>query len=42
MVTEIPEIEVVNASTGMEDGGMSPSFPGEESESSDDGPEAPF
>jgi len=45
MVSEIPEIELVHASTGMEDGGgMSPSFPGETSEesSSDDGPAAPF
>jgi Fe/S biogenesis protein NfuA len=53
MTKEIPEIEVVHASTGMggnegmaggADGGsgMSPSFPGETSESDDEGPEAPF
>ncbi|MFB6119972.1 MAG: NifU family protein [Halobacteriaceae archaeon] len=43
MVTEIPEIEVVNATTGMEDdGGTSPSFPGEESEDSGGAPDAPF
>jgi len=52
MVQEIPEIEKVNASTGMDGGGhggesgMSPSFPGEESAGeepeSDEGPQAPF
>jgi Fe-S cluster biogenesis protein NfuA len=51
MVQEIPEIERVNASTGMDDGGhggggMSPSFPGEESDgeeaADDEGPAAPF
>ncbi|WP_226482270.1 NifU family protein [Natrinema amylolyticum] len=52
MVKEIPEIEKVNASTGMdggeeEMGGMSPSFPGEtvdddEGGEVDEGPEAPF
>lgn len=49
MVKEIPDIEQVEATTGMDDdggktdsghgGGMSPSFPGE---TTDDGPEAPF
>lgn len=49
MVKEIPEIEKVNAETGMGgDGGhdsMSPSFPGESSSDdsdSDEGPQAPF
>ncbi|OAQ53173.1 hypothetical protein HTG_06775 [Natrinema mahii] len=51
MVKEIPEIEKVNASTGMdggeeEMGGMSPSFPGETVDDDDgevdEGPEAPF
>jgi Fe-S cluster biogenesis protein NfuA len=49
MVKEIPEIETVNADTGMgggdKGGGMSPSFPGEsggDGASSDEGPEAPF
>ena len=50
MVKEIPEIEKVNASTGMDgesdmDGGMSPSFPGEtvdDDGEADEGPEAPF
>lgn len=51
MVKEIPEIEKVNASTGMdgddeEMGGMSPSFPGEtvddDGGNADEGPEAPF
>ncbi|ELY35734.1 NifU family protein [Natronorubrum tibetense] len=51
MVKEIPEIEQVNAHTGMEgeadmggDGGMSPSFPGEtvDDGDADEGPEAPF
>ncbi|OLZ42324.1 hypothetical protein A6E15_15720 [Natrinema saccharevitans] len=50
MVKEIPEIEKVNASTGMdggeaEMGGMSPSFPGEtvdDDGEADEGPEAPF
>lgn len=51
MVKEIPEIEQVEATTGMDGGGgdkagsshgggMSPSFPGETTD--DDGPEAPF
>ncbi|MFB6087059.1 MAG: NifU family protein, partial [Haloarculaceae archaeon] len=50
MVKEIPEIEKVNADTGMggdeggKGGGMSPSFPGEttDDDGSDEGPEAPF
>jgi Fe-S cluster biogenesis protein NfuA len=49
MVKEIPEIEVVNADTGMgggggHGGGMSPSFPGDTTEDSDsdEGPQAPF
>ena len=50
MRKEIPEIETVNASTGMGGhegmagggGGMSPSFPGDSNESDDEGPEAPF
>ncbi|WP_339105491.1 NifU family protein [Haloterrigena salinisoli] len=52
MVKEIPEIEKVNASTGMDGGeadmgggGMSPSFPGEtvdDDGEADEGPEAPF
>ncbi|QLG49697.1 NifU family protein [Natrinema halophilum] len=48
MVKEIPEIEKVNASTGMDSdddmGGMSPSFPGEtvDDGETDEGPEAPF
>ena len=51
MVKEIPEIEKVNASTGMDGGeeemggGMSPSFPGEtvdDDGGADEGPEAPF
>ena len=54
MTKEIPEIEKVNASTGMggnegmaggADGGMSPSFPGETrggDVGDDEGPEAPF
>lgn len=48
MVKEIPEINEVHANTGMdgggEDGGTSPSFPGETTDdaSADEGPEAPF
>ena len=50
MVKEIPEIEKVNAHTGMGGGGggggggMSPSFPGEtvDDGEEDEGPEAPF
>ncbi len=46
MVKEIPEINEVHAQTGMGggDGGMSPSFPGEELNEGRDsgGPEAPF
>jgi len=49
MVKEIPEIEMVHAETGMggggQEGGMSPSFPGEESgeeAETDEGPQAPF
>jgi len=50
MVSEIPEIEKVHADTGMGGGGsdgMSPSFPGESSDSGGDGrdgggPSAPF
>jgi Fe-S cluster biogenesis protein NfuA len=46
MTQEIPEIETVVAETGEgghDDGGMSPSFPGEtEEEPADDTPEAPF
>ena len=53
MVKEIPEIEKVNAHTGESGGhgmggggGMSPSFPGEESGDdegdADEGPQAPF
>ncbi|MFC6719624.1 NifU family protein [Natrialbaceae archaeon GCM10025810] len=48
MVKEIPEIEKVNAHTGMggggDMGGMSPSFPGEtvDDGEEDEGPEAPF
>ena len=51
MVKEIPEIETVHADTGMggggghDEGGMSPSFPGEttgDSADSDEGPQAPF
>jgi Fe-S cluster biogenesis protein NfuA len=49
MVKEIPEINKVNAETGMggggHEGGMSPSFPGESEGSdggSDEGPQAPF
>lgn len=51
MVKEIPEIDQVNATTGMDGGGMgdagfggggmSPSFPGETNED-DEGPQAPF
>ena len=50
MTKEIPEIDSVNASTGMggsegmsggANGGMSPSFPGE-SGGDDEGPDAPF
>ncbi|NGM68646.1 NifU family protein [Natronolimnobius sp. AArcel1] len=52
MVKEIPEIEKVNAHTGMDGGGdmgggggMEPSFPGEtvdDDGAADEGPEAPF
>ncbi|SFF76417.1 Fe-S cluster biogenesis protein NfuA, 4Fe-4S-binding domain [Halopelagius inordinatus] len=50
MVKEIPEINKVNAETGMGgdghgDSGMSPSFPGDTEDgdgSSDEGPQAPF
>jgi len=52
MVKEIPEIEQVQANTGMnggpemgaDEGGMSPSFPGESSDDdgSNEGPQAPF
>jgi Fe-S cluster biogenesis protein NfuA len=51
MVSEIPEIETVHADTGMGGGGdadgMSPSFPGESSDSDGEGrdgggPSAPF
>ncbi|OIB55583.1 NifU family protein [Natrialba sp. SSL1] len=51
MVKEIPEIEKVNAHTGMDGGGdmgggASPSFPGEtvddDGGEADEGPEAPF
>lgn len=50
MVKEIPEITTVHADTGMsggmgDDGGMSPSFPGETTSDdggSDEGPQAPF
>ena len=50
MVKESPEIEKVNAHTGMggggggDAGGMSPSFPGEtvDDDGADEGPEAPF
>ena len=43
MVKEIPEIEQVNASTGMDGGGgMSHSFPGEGGGDDDEGPQAPF
>ncbi|WIV65687.1 NifU family protein [Natrialbaceae archaeon AArc-T1-2] len=48
MVKEIPEIETVNAHTGMDGddggGGMEPSFPGETVDDGepDEGPEAPF
>ncbi len=50
MVKEIPEIEMVHATTGGMDGGsgdsggMSPSFPGEtvDDGESDEGPQAPF
>ena len=52
MVKEIPEINEVHAETGMggghgmEDGGMSPSFPGEtlddEGRDEESGPSAPF
>ncbi|WP_224270556.1 NifU family protein [Haloprofundus salinisoli] len=50
MVKEIPEINKVNADTGMggggmgDDGGMSPSFPGETTrdDEGDEGPQAPF
>ena len=50
MVKEIPEIEKVDATTGMDGGGdgdmggMSPSFPGETVDDGepDEGPEAPF
>ena len=51
MVKEIPEIETVHADTGMggggghDEGGMSPSFPGEttgDDADSDEGPQAPF
>ena len=47
MVKEIPEIEQVNAHTGMDGGGgmggASPSFPGETVDDGDDeGPQAPF
>jgi Fe-S cluster biogenesis protein NfuA len=49
MTSEIPEIDKVIADTGMDGGGhggggMSPSFPGEESDDGEDdsSPEAPF
>ena len=46
MVKEIPEINQVHADTGMggDDGGMSPSFPGEtvDDGEDDEGPQAPF
>ena len=49
MVKEIPEIEEVHADTGQgaepemgETEGMSPSFPGEGGDDSDEGPQAPF
>jgi len=48
MTSEIPEIETVIADTGMgaddgHGGGSSPSFPGEESEETEDSsPDAPF
>ena len=48
MTKEIPEVNTVHAGTGMgeESSGMSPSFPGEESEGDeaeeDEGPQAPF
>ncbi len=48
MTSEIPEIDAVIADTGMgaeegnADGGMSPSFPGEESDEEDSSPDAPF
>ncbi|MEF8900690.1 MAG: NifU family protein, partial [Halovenus sp.] len=52
MAKEIPEIETVHASTGMDGGegmaggagGMSPSFPGgaDGESDEDEGPEAPF
>ncbi|AAG20442.1 MULTISPECIES: NifU family protein [Halobacterium] len=47
MTKEIPEIDVVNAGTGMGDSsGMTPSFPGEdgdtEESAEDEGPQAPF
>jgi Fe-S cluster biogenesis protein NfuA len=54
MVKEIPEIDHVNANTGLGDGadgdvggmgggGMSPSFPGgDDGDGDDEGPQAPF
>jgi len=53
MVKEIPEIDHVNANTGLGagadgdvggtgGGGMSPSFPGGEESGDDEGPQAPF
>ena len=47
LTDEIPEIDEVYANTGMEGqggGGMSPSFPGHESDDGgdDEGPQAPF
>ena len=42
MVAEIPEIETVNATTGMDGGGSAPSFPGEESDDGGNAPDAPF
>ncbi|MES3517870.1 MAG: NifU family protein [Natronomonas sp.] len=50
MTSEIEEIDTVHATTGeaagggdgMGGGSMSPSFPGESSADSDEGPEAPF
>jgi len=49
MVEEIPEIETVHANTGQssepemgETKGMSPSFPGEGGDESDEEPQAPF
>jgi len=49
MTKEIPEVDAVNADTGMggdHDSGMSPSFPGEDADGEDveedEGPQAPF